>query len=257
MKKIIFKNSPISYSLNNYIDSFEDLKAEYHKIYKNSKFEDFVRNEKKRYRLYIRNCETYYKFAHLPLQTLNDPNDPLNLDKFVDYPYSDPSDIITDIAEKVCDDDILREDTRLGFRNILNYLSEISSIKKANAKKDSPTKGEKINQPSRDKTFKNLIDGSEMIQLFQKYEKQLIIEGFLSDNREKWLKNTASFMRFYNYCESKKVFKYFHEDSSSGVNMLRDLYNHHEGMKINNRDKRLKQSEVKRHKGQFDFLNDI
>jgi hypothetical protein len=95
---------------------------------------------------------------------------------------------------------------------------------------------------------------NEYIQ-FEKYEKKLIPQ-YLNESRDKWLKTPASFIRFYNYCENKEIFKYHLKDSSKGVEWLRNLYEFYEGGSIDSHSKRQKQNTTKT-KSDFNFLDII
>jgi hypothetical protein len=110
---------------------------------------------------------------------------------------------------------------------------------------------------SRRDLINNLIgkDTKESI-LFEKYEKKLVYWKYLNESRDKWLKTPASFIRFYNYCENKEIFKYHLKDSSKGVEWLRNLYEFYEGGSIDSHSKRQKQNTTKT-KSDFNFLDII
>ncbi len=111
-------------------------------------------------------------------------------------------------------------------------------------------------QLSRANILKKLIDGSEMLNLFENYEKKLISQKYLSENRKEWLKKPANFIRFYNYCESKNIFFGYHSPTSKGVKLLRDLYGFTNGLDLDPPSKRILQN-TSREKGEFNFLNII
>ena len=105
------------------------------------------------------------------------------------------------------------------------------------------------------KIKKNLFRGATELEIFEKYELRLIEDGFLSSPGNNWLKSTASFIRFYNYCENKRLFKdAFNDLPIEGVGYLRKLFNYQEGTSLDGKGKRMKQNN-KRNKLEYSFLN--
>jgi hypothetical protein len=94
---------------------------------------------------------------------------------------------------------------------------------------------------------------NEYIQ-FEKYEKKLIPQ-YLNESRDKWLKTTACFIRFYNYCEVKCIFKSHYKDGKKGVKILRELYNIKKSS-LDSPSKRKLQNNLS-NKFEFDFLDII
>ncbi len=107
---------------------------------------------------------------------------------------------------------------------------------------------------SRETIFNYLFRSPKDQEIFEKYEVVLIKDLFLNDEKNKWLRDAASLIRFYNYCENKKLFEVRHDGYSTGVKLLRKLYNFFEGTDLDTPSKRKKQ-ENKRNKHQFTFLN--
>lgn len=92
---------------------------------------------------------------------------------------------------------------------------------------------------------------------FLEYEKKLISLGYLNSDRNKWLKGTASFIRFYIYCEKKSIIKEdIYRENSKGVKLLRDLYNYYDKQTIDTPKKRNKQI-TPRTRIEFNFLDII
>ena len=121
--------------------------------------------------------------------------------------------------------------------------------------KDSDEKSK--SKLSRSDLINNLIGKyTEESILFEKHERKLVSRKYLNESRDKWLKTAASFIRFYNYCENKEIFKYHLENSSKGVEWLRNLYEFYEGGTIDSRRKREKQNTPTK-KSEFNFLDVI
>lgn len=89
---------------------------------------------------------------------------------------------------------------------------------------------------------------------FLEYESKLINFGYLNSDRNKWLKGTANFIRFYSYCENKSIIKNdIYQHSTKGVKLLRDLYKYYDG-DIDAPTKRKRQM-TKTTKSEFNFLD--
>ncbi len=150
MGKIVFKISPISYSLKDYKASFKGLYKQYQEIYKYSNLTDFISNEIRRYKLYKRNCEEYYKFLDLEVAFReqreahkNDSESDLIYNenqykgivkdqefykqKLKGYPKGNESDLIIEVMEKAYSDNVVRQNLIFSFRNIIEYLTEYKS----------------------------------------------------------------------------------------------------------------------------------
>jgi hypothetical protein len=129
------------------------------------------------------------------------------------------------------------------------------SLDKYNLEMNKDSNEKSKSKPSRIDLINNLIgkDTKESI-LFEKYEKKLVYWKYLNESRNKWLKTPASFIRFYNYCENKEIFKYHLKNSSKGVEWLRNLYEFYEGGSIDSHSKRQKQNTTK-NKSEFKFLD--
>lgn len=85
-----------------------------------------------------------------------------------------------------------------------------------------------FNYNPRREIIEKLVDGSKA-QLFLEYEKLLKKKKFLNETFDKWLGTPIDFVRFYVYCESQEIFFRRHESKSSGIELLRQLYNFQEG----------------------------
>lgn len=114
---------------------------------------------------------------------------------------------------------------------------------------------EKYNfESDRKKILKYLISDELSLSKFNEFEMKLINSKYLNSNCV-WNKSAADLIRFYSFCESKKIFKYHFEDNKKGINYLRELYDFHEGKNIDTPSKRKLQL-IKSKKNIFDFLND-
>lgn len=111
------------------------------------------------------------------------------------------------------------------------------------------------NRKSREEIVGKLIGiDTRNYSTFQKYESKLIDYGYLSEARNEWNKNAASFVRFYTYCEKNKIFPDFYKTSTKGISLLRELYTFYKGKDLNPPSKRKKQSTPST-KGEFAFLD--
>lgn len=91
---------------------------------------------------------------------------------------------------------------------------------------------------------------------FYSYEYKLDSLGFLSEDRNKWLKESSDLVRFYNYCEEKGLINRAYKYKRKGINYMRELYDYKKGTSIDeSREKRLKQNDG--NVGQFNFLDII
>ncbi len=108
---------------------------------------------------------------------------------------------------------------------------------------------------TKDKIIGSLIN-KEFEEKFYSYEYKLESLGFLSEDRNKWLKESADLVRFYNYCEEKGLINRAYKNNRKGINYMRELYDFKKGTTIDeSRKKRLKQNEG--NVGQFNFLDII
>jgi hypothetical protein len=89
---------------------------------------------------------------------------------------------------------------------------------------------------------------------FIKYEDKLIIHQFLNVDKSKWLKSSATFIRFYIHCEKKLLRKGVYENNIKGVSYFRDLYDFKIGKSIDFPSKRKIQI-TKLTKNEFNFLD--
>lgn len=114
------------------------------------------------------------------------------------------------------------------------------------------------NKPSNQIIIDKLIDGQSNKIAFENYEKKLVNQEYLSEDRKQWLKKSSDLVRLYNFFERKKIINRAYKDNSKGIKLLRELYNFHEGKSIDSpRSKRLKQDESKKNIDQFIFLDII
>ena len=115
--------------------------------------------------------------------------------------------------------------------------------------------GTEINKkPTREEILNKLIGENTNLNKFDKYEKKLKLEKYLSVDGE-WIKKPAELSRFYSHCLNMKIFKsQFLVDDNRGIDLLRSLYNFQEGKSIDTKAKRLKQI-TKNTKTQFLFLD--
>ncbi|AUC84358.1 hypothetical protein CW731_03175 [Polaribacter sp. ALD11] len=120
-------------------------------------------------------------------------------------------------------------------------------------KKEASLNEKVIKTTSNDALSHYLFIGLKEQKIFEEYELKLIDNEFLSKDKNEWLKNPSSFIRFYNYCEAKNLFKKEFKKSKDGVSLLRRLYNFHISNNIDAPDKRQLQ-ENKKNKHQYYFL---
>lgn len=138
-------------------------------------------------------------------------------------------------------------------RHIFTY---VYSNKESPQIENSKSLRNKDKSLTRDTIFNYLFNSLKSQEIFQKYEDKLVEKQFLNDEKNKWLKDASSLIRFYNYCEEKKLFTEEYETSSIGVKYLRDLFTFHEGTDIDKPSKRKMQNNRK-HENQFFFLNGV
>jgi hypothetical protein len=100
--------------------------------------------------------------------------------------------------------------------------------------------------PSREEILKKLIDGSENRMKFESFERKLVDNSFLSIDFDQWRKSSTSLVKFYVFCENKKLFKSQYLMNKKGVKLFRQLYNFFEGESIDvpNKRKKIKSSEI-------------
>lgn len=115
--------------------------------------------------------------------------------------------------------------------------------------------GNEINtKPTREEILKKLIGDNKNRNKFYEYEKKLKTQKYLSKDSE-WIKKPADLSRFYSHCLQKTIFhSYFLVDDNRGIDLLRQLFNFHEGKSIDTPKKREKQL-VKSKISQFHFLD--
>lgn len=107
---------------------------------------------------------------------------------------------------------------------------------------------------SRETIFNYLFNSIKSQEIFKKYEDKLVENQFLNIGKDKWLKDSSSLIRFYNYCENKKLFIEEYKESSLGVKYLRTLFSFYKATSIDQPKSRKRQNN-KKHKNQFAFLN--
>lgn len=113
------------------------------------------------------------------------------------------------------------------------------------------------NNLSREAILDKLIGvNTDKYYVYEKYETKLINQNYLSESRTDWKGNAASFVRFYNYCERKKIIKDFYKNTSKGFLGFRDLYQFYKGENLNSPSKR-KLQDTPTKKNEFNFLDII
>ena len=141
--------------------------------------------------------------------------------------------------------------------NFVNYIEEkikiIESIPKSNINQKPSLIFDK---KTREDILSRLIGlGNKNHSKFLEYEKKLISFNYLNEHSNKWEKNVADFIRFYNYCESKNILKNdIYKETSKGVKLMRDLYDFQDGENLDTPSKRKKQT-TKKTKNNFGFLD--
>ena len=100
---------------------------------------------------------------------------------------------------------------------------------------------------SRKDLLAKLCDPSN-IDLFLKYEKELANKGIISKNLDYWNDTPKKFLGFYIFCQNKFIFFERHRPKSSGVKILRELYDYEDGSSMdvpNKRNSRVSDAFVK------------
>ena len=95
--------------------------------------------------------------------------------------------------------------------------------------------------------IKKLCDPSKM-DVFSDYEQKLATRGFISNDFNSWSKEPIDFITFYRFCEENNIFSERHRTKSSGVKLLRELYDYYEGTSLdvpNKRNTKVKTSDIK------------
>lgn len=100
----------------------------------------------------------------------------------------------------------------------------------------------------------SLIENSQKMALFLKYERVLFEKKYISKDLSNWLKSPIELVKFYRFCEVNKIFRLHFEKNSKGVKLLRELYNFNEGTTIDKPTKRKIYTQVKQ---DYFFLNHI
>ncbi len=96
-------------------------------------------------------------------------------------------------------------------------------------------------------TIIKLCDPSK-INIFSDYEQRLATKDFISNDFTSWNKEPIDFITFYRFCEENDVFSERHKTKSSGVKLLRELYNYNYGTSLdapNKRKSKVKTSDIK------------
>ena len=197
--------------------------------------------------------------------------------KYIDYQWENGG-VIIDYSIKKRDNFFINENMKElhtfhflmcnGLKNVYDLIWEDFSVfvdkdkfifnyfysnKEQTKKNDELSKN--ISDQLKDVIKKCLFRESAEQKIFEKYELRLIENGFLSSPGNNWLKSPASFIRFYNYCENKRLFKdAFNDSSKESVGYLRILFNYQEGTSLDGKGKRMKQNN-KRNKLEYSFLN--
>lgn len=135
-----------------------------------------------------------------------------------------------------------------------NFQYFYSNKEKPKIKIENKLKIDNDNKTSRNVPLNYLCNGIKQQELFENYEKELFGFGFINEDKNQWLKNASTFIRFYNYCERNEIFKENFEDSKDGVNILRKLYNFYDSNDLDTPSKR-KIQENKKNKHQYIFLD--
>ena len=95
-----------------------------------------------------------------------------------------------------------------------------------------------------------LLNSKQAVEKFKNYESKLMRHQFLSDNRNKWLKNATELIQFYSFCERKSLFKDKYETNTNGIKLLRELYDFHSETSMDTPSKR----KIKSHYTDLAFL---
>ena len=121
------------------------------------------------------------------------------------------------------------------YINLLNHSNELS-----------------FEYSSRRKILEKLIEGSQ-VEKFLEWEKILKSKKHLNSTFDKWLTEPVHFVRFYAYAEHHNIFQDRHRKRSTGIKLLRELYNfQEEGDTMDFPTKR--RSELQNAKGEFFYL---
>lgn len=106
---------------------------------------------------------------------------------------------------------------------------------------------------TREEILKKLIGDNKNIEIYFSYEKILKLHNYLSIDYI-WIKKASNLSRFYSHCINKKIFKSYFYDDNRGIDLLRQLYDFHDGTSIDTKSKRNKQL-TRRTMNEFDFLD--
>lgn len=113
--------------------------------------------------------------------------------------------------------------------------------------------GIEVTHNHREDIIKNLCDPSK-IDTFLEYEQKIALRGYISENFSSWNKKPIDLVKFYRFCEGRKVIHYRHKTKKSGIKLLRELYNYYEGLSIDEPNKQEARTKMPDINATFYFL---
>ena len=105
---------------------------------------------------------------------------------------------------------------------------------------------------SKQDSLEKLVDGTENLEKYYLFEKLLYQRGYINKDLDYWQESSVKLIRFYCFCEKKKMFKVQHTNKRTGIKILREIYNFQDGNAIDYPNKRKK--EMPNASAEFFFL---
>lgn len=106
-------------------------------------------------------------------------------------------------------------------------------------------------KPSKAEILNDLFENDAKLNTYLVYEKKLMERHYINRDNNSWLQTPILFVKFYQFCENKQLFRTAYSNKTKGVKKLRDLYNFREGSSL---DKPSKRAKLHRVEGEYFFL---
>lgn len=119
---------------------------------------------------------------------------------------------------------------RTEIRNQLKYYIDLLDSSHQNVLEE---------KPSREHLLAKLFENKKALDKYLEFEKALVGRGYLSKDYI-WQKTPILFIKFYNHCETRKLFRLEYRTKTKGVNFLRELFSFKDGTSIDKPTKRKK-----------------
>ncbi|MHA3786853.1 hypothetical protein ACX0HA_01485 [Flavobacterium hauense] len=84
----------------------------------------------------------------------------------------------------------------------------------------------------------SLFENQQKLDIYLSYEKILMQKGYIDPENNSWLQSPILFIKFYQYCEIKGLFKMIFKGKTKGISRLRELYSFQEGKSLDKPSKR-------------------